>query len=194
MLKPVSQLIFITLLSTLLFACGGGGGGGAAPAADDGSAAPTTAAAPALNFTAVKTFRFTWTDVDDATYYKLLENPDGTSGFTQVGSDIPQGTQTFDQVVPLYARLNAQYILQSCNATGCTDLSTVSVSTTLVDSIGYVKASNTGEDDRFGFSVSLSGDGNTLAVGAYLEASNAIGIDGDQTDNSMTNAGAVYLY
>jgi len=28
MLKPVSQLIFITLLSTLLAACGGGGGGG----------------------------------------------------------------------------------------------------------------------------------------------------------------------
>jgi hypothetical protein len=44
------------------------------------------------------------------------------------------------------------------------------------------------------FTLKLGGDGNTLAVGANLEASNATGIDGDQTDNSMTNAGAVYLY
>ncbi len=35
MLKRMSDLIFITLISTLLFACGGGGGGGA-PVVDDG--------------------------------------------------------------------------------------------------------------------------------------------------------------
>jgi len=57
----------------------------------------------------------------------------------------------------------------------------------------YVKASNTDADDEFGHSVALSGDGSTLAVGAYLEASNATGIDGDQADNTAF-AGAVYLY
>jgi hypothetical protein len=46
----------------------------------------------------------------------------------------------------------------------------------------------------FGFSVALSGDGNTLAVGATLEDSNARGINGNQSDNSAESAGAVYVY
>ena len=58
----------------------------------------------------------------------------------------------------------------------------------------YVKASNTGANDLFGFSVSLSGDGKTLAAGAFGEASKASGIDGDQSDDSAASAGAVYIY
>ncbi len=58
----------------------------------------------------------------------------------------------------------------------------------------YVKASNTDLEDNFGISVSLSGDGNTLAVGARYEASNATGIDGDQADDSVRQSGAVYVF
>jgi hypothetical protein len=58
----------------------------------------------------------------------------------------------------------------------------------------YVKASNTGASDQFGFAVALSNDGNTLAVGAWLEDSAATGIGGNQADNSFLNSGAVYLY
>jgi hypothetical protein len=58
----------------------------------------------------------------------------------------------------------------------------------------YVKASNTEEEDRFGTSLAIAGDGNTLAVGAYAEDSSAIGIDGDQTDNSGFGSGAVYVF
>ncbi|VAW69791.1 hypothetical protein MNBD_GAMMA09-635, partial [hydrothermal vent metagenome] len=158
------------------------------------AAVPVTAALPTLGFAAVKTFRFSWTDVGDATHYRLTENPDGSSGFTQVGSDIPPGTQNIDHVVPLYARVNAQYILQSCNAMGCTDSASVSVSGTLVSSTGYFKASNTEAGDLFGYTVSLSADGSTLAVGAPYEDSNSSGINGDQTDNSALQSGAVYLY
>jgi hypothetical protein len=56
----------------------------------------------------------------------------------------------------------------------------------------YVKASNTGESDGFGLSVALSGD--TLAVGAYLEDSAAIGVNGNQVDNSAFESGAVYVF
>jgi hypothetical protein len=56
----------------------------------------------------------------------------------------------------------------------------------------YAKASNAGEFDQFGTSVALSGD--TLAVGAFEEESNATGIDGDQTDNSTSGTGAVYIF
>lgn len=58
----------------------------------------------------------------------------------------------------------------------------------------YVKASNTGRDDFFGTSVALSGDGNRLAVGAFTEASNATGINGNQLDNSAPEAGAAYVF
>ena len=58
----------------------------------------------------------------------------------------------------------------------------------------YVKASNTEANDDFGYSVSLSSDGNTLAVGAQRESSNATGIGGDEDDNSAPFAGAVYVF
>jgi trimeric autotransporter adhesin len=56
----------------------------------------------------------------------------------------------------------------------------------------YVKASNTGTGDFFGDSVAL--DGDTLAVGAYLEDSAATGINDNEADNSATNSGAVYIF
>jgi hypothetical protein len=58
----------------------------------------------------------------------------------------------------------------------------------------YIKASNTGADDQFGFGVALSADGNTLAVSAPYEDSAATGINGNQADNSMANSGAVYVF
>ncbi len=67
----------------------------------------------------------------------------------------------------------------------------------------YIKASNTGvpavdgvqsDGDQYGFSLALSGDGNTLAVGAVTEDSSATGINGDQADDSAGSAGAVYVY
>lgn len=56
----------------------------------------------------------------------------------------------------------------------------------------YIKASNTGFNDRFGGRVALSGD--TLAVGAYGEDSSATGVNGDQTDDSSEFSGAVYVF
>ena len=46
----------------------------------------------------------------------------------------------------------------------------------------YLKASNTGASDRFGYSVAVAGD--TIVVGANAEASNATGVNGNQADNS----------
>ena len=58
----------------------------------------------------------------------------------------------------------------------------------------YLKASNTDLGDGFGFAVALSADGSTLAVGANYEDSATSGIDGDQSDNSAYESGAVYVY
>jgi len=185
--RQAIHLAAIFVFSTHLASCGGGGSG-------SNTNTPLSVTAFSLQPTSTKTFRFDWSDVADASYYRLLEDPDGVSGFTQVGSDIPPGTERYDHVVPLFNRVNARYVLQSCNASGCTDSSTVHVSTNLSESVGYIKAGNTGSFDHFGTAIALSGDGNTLAVGALLEDSSSSGIDGAQTDNSMPSSGAVYVF
>ena len=152
-----------------------------------------SAVQPVLDITAIKTFRFSWEDVALATSYRLLENADGISGFTQVGPDIQAGVETTNLTVALYKRTNASYVIQSCNAAGCVDSDPLFVSGTLTEAIGYIKASNTGADDAFGSPVALSADGNTLAVGAF-EDSSATGINGDQADNSSQLSGAVYVF
>jgi hypothetical protein len=56
----------------------------------------------------------------------------------------------------------------------------------------YLKASNTGANDFFGYSVAISG--NTLVVGASAEASAATGINGNQSNNSAGLSGAAYVF
>ncbi len=59
----------------------------------------------------------------------------------------------------------------------------------------YLKGSNTGAGDIFGFSVAVSGD--TVVVGATNEASNAVGVNANaaaQADNSATHSGAAYVF
>jgi hypothetical protein len=56
----------------------------------------------------------------------------------------------------------------------------------------YLKASNTGMGDGFGYSVSISGE--TAAVGAFHESSNATGVNQDQSNDSAMNSGAVYVF
>lgn len=53
----------------------------------------------------------------------------------------------------------------------------------------YLKASNAGAGDQFGYAVAISGE--TIVVGAHHEDSNATGGEGD---NSATNAGAAYVF
>ncbi len=56
----------------------------------------------------------------------------------------------------------------------------------------YLKASNTGAEDVFGWSVATSG--NLVVVGALGEYSNATGVNGNQTDNSAAFSGAAYTF
>jgi trimeric autotransporter adhesin len=58
----------------------------------------------------------------------------------------------------------------------------------------YFKASNPDFSDYFGFAVAVSGDGNTMMVGAIFEAGGVGGINGDQSDNSVQQAGAAYVF
>lgn len=148
----------------------------------------------------VKTFKLSWGAIappagGGAVTYRVTEDADGAgpAAATQIATGLT-GT-SYDRVVTglLHTRLNATYRVQACNTAGCSALSAAQV-VNLTQAIGYFKASNAGTSDQFGYSVALSGDGHTLAVGAYGEASNATVINGDQANNSATNSGAVYVF
>lgn len=77
-------------------------------------------------------------------------------------------------------KVEAFYTCNSVGAGGC-----------VLNPVDYVKASNANEGDVFGGAIALSGNGNTLAVGAHYEASAAAG---DQSNNAKLGAGAVYVF
>lgn len=196
-MKSIS-IIAVFVAALLLNACGSGNGN-----SDQAPPGP-----PAVSVSAdVKQLMFAWDEVAGATHYRLLENVDGHSGFTQSGDDIPAGTLsvTRDIAVHLHDFANALYMLQACNSSGCAGSAEVSATNLGLDAIGYFKASNpeTGLEnynvefpngDRFGAAVALSADGSTLAVGAPNEDGGVAGINGEQNDNSAWDAGAVYIF
>ena len=179
----ISTILSWIFLSCFMVACGNGGGASSTPAL-------------VLSSVGVKALVFRWAEISGATHYKLFKDPDGVSGFTQVGADIPAATTTYtdDIAVHLTDWVNARYQLEACDAVDCTGSNVVFISDAMLQAIGYIKASNTGASDSFGASVALSADGNTLAVGAYNEDSSATGIDGNETNNAGPDSGAIYVY
>ncbi len=169
----------------------------------DDEGVSTAPPAPILDVTPeIGELEFNWSSISEATYFRLLGSPDGVSPFAQIGDDIPAGqfSQRISIAVHLIDWSAARYRVQACNSAGCTDSNDVTVAQAMLDAIGYFKASNTegvqqrGNGDAFGYSIAISGDGRTLAVGAPNEDSDAILINGDQSNNDASDSGAVYLF
>lgn len=189
--------------------CSVANGSGTIAGANVANVAVTCAAAPAapnvnpLGF-GVKELQFSWAAVSGATFYQLLEDPDGASGYAPVATGIT--ATSYNYTIPVHRRLNASYEVAACNPGGCTASSPVTPGTDLVQAIGYAKASNPGGSasfsvpgDQFGMSVAVSGDGNTLAVGAPAEDSALAGVTPGSVDdatagNGASNSGAVYVF
>jgi len=195
-------------LAIVLSGCGGGGGGGSNSPATSGSGTSSggsTSAGPASMLPAattlspigigLKQLQLKWSDVAGATFYRVLEDADG-NGFVQLGGDLP-GTQTsFNRDIAVHQQnwAAARYEVQACNTEGCSTSAAGGATSGVLQAVGYLKASNTNDADTFGWVLALSADGNTLAVGAPGESSNASGIGGDQSNNSTADAGAVYVF
>jgi len=193
-MKQPYKWTLVLLASMLASACGGGGG------STTSSTSPTAPGNVTLTVSG-KSLNFQWPAGTNVDHYRILVNPDGASGFVVVpGADAIPGTATgYSLEIPVHKTnwAAAQYLVESCNADNSACEASPNLPLKLIDSIAateYLKASNTDAGDEFGFAVALSGDGNTLAVGAYAEDSAATGIDGNQTDNTATNAGAVYVF
>ncbi|PUA29414.1 MAG: hypothetical protein B0W54_02160 [Cellvibrio sp. 79] len=143
-----------------------------------------------------KQLTFQWSAVDGATYYKLFKHDKAVGGVTQVGGNLTT-TQATDEIgVHVHDWVNNYYYVEACDAADvCSEKSDLTFTATeMIKAIGYLKASNGESFDSFGWSIAISADGKTLAVGAPAEDSKAVGANGDQTNNDSTNAGAVYIF
>jgi hypothetical protein len=194
-------------LIVALSGCGGGGGGGGdspSGAASGGtttgggssSPTPTVPAATGLSIgIGLKQLQLSWTAVAGASSYRILEATDGST-FVQLGGDLPGTQTTYNRDIAVHQQnwSGARYQVQACNTEGCSTSAAIGAASGVLQAIGYFKASNTNAGDNFGWTLALSTDGNTLAVGAPGEASAAKDIGGSQTDNSVDQAGAVYVF
>ena len=203
--RSVGLRLFLMLFALFaIVGCGGGGGGGGdAPPASTSSTQPAplaptapTAASVTAAKASVKQVNLAWGAIPGATTFKLLFKPNATAAFTQIGADLPGGSTTAAMPITVHRTdwVNGRLRVDACNAVGCTPSNEVGILGSMLDAIGYFKASNTGASDLYGAAIALSGDGNALAVGAPGERSAATGIGGNQADETAPHAGAVYVF
>ena len=180
-MRAIGRFLIPLIICIFLIACGGDGSKKRPPRA------------PEVTVDAdIKQLIFSWEEVPKATHYRLFENPDGHSGFTQAGNDIPSGTLSVTKEISVHLHdwVNALYMVQACNTAGCTGSTEVTALDLMLSTIGYFKSPSTTAGDYFGSSVAMSGDGNTLAIGS---PGSHIDIGQGQQDVTL-RAGAVYLF
>lgn len=209
LLQRTTLLLSLATGAFLLTACGGGSDSKSSPSSSSSSSSSlrssfSSASVPA-NGTGVwpsvkvesatpKVLTFQWTPVEGATHYRLYKQ-DGTQGAVLLQDNLTTTSATDEIGVHVHDWVNTRYWVDACNGQDCSTRSdTAFTATEMLKAIGYVKASNTGAFDWFGWSIALSRDGLTMAVGAPTEDSRATGVNGDQTNNESTNSGAVYVF
>jgi len=188
------KLTASALFTLALISCGGGSSTTKIPE-------PPTAATNITMTVSAKALNFSWSSGSNVDHYRISVNPDGVSGFSVKSSaaNIANSETSFNLDIPVHRTnwLSAQYVVEACNADESSCVSSSNQTHVLADSVAttiYIKASNPEYRDFFGHHLSLSGDGNTLAVGASGEDSNATGLNNNQADNSIESSGAVYVY
>lgn len=91
-----------------------------------------------IDYAQVKRFVFSWSEVDGARSYRILErvSPDGEA--EQLGPDTSELSATFE--MPLHLRREASYTLQACfGDPDCADVATVAVDEDMTAAVGLLE-------------------------------------------------------
>ncbi|WP_049723659.1 hypothetical protein [Gilvimarinus polysaccharolyticus] len=154
--------------------CGGSDNNDQAPAAPTASANVTP-----------QTLSLSWNNASRADYYRVLQDPSGSAGFTDISGQL----QTTEFTAPLAAHLtnwiDGRLVVEACNNNGCTASTDIYLDDQVTDAIGYLKAGSAQQNATFGFAMATSADGKTLAVGSPRF---------DIAEDAGTNSGAVFIY
>lgn len=135
----------------------------------------------------IKTLDFAWDDIAGVDHYRLLENPDGVSGFAPVDAFTAETTELTRNIpVHLLDWTAASYLVEACLDADCTNKRTGNTAAiadlVTADAVAYMKPPAPDFGDQFGMDVAVSDDGRTVAVGALNE------------DSTVVNSGTVYVF
>jgi hypothetical protein len=141
-----------------------------------------------------KELLFDWDPVPGAVIYRLLWKTRDGQYFEPYDETRLRRTRV---AIPIAAHLlpweYTRFVVLACNLAGCTRSNEIAAIDHMLDSIGYLKASNADPQDRFGGAMAMSADGTTLAVAADGEDGSSDGVQVNP-GNSSTDSGAVYVY
>ncbi len=158
-----------------------------------------TAATSVTATCCIKSVTLSWEAVSGAAYYRVYKDPEGVSGFSQIGGDQASTIYSGSRALHLTDWVKVRYRVTAYISAGNTD-SNIVTGLDLLQAIGYFKASNGplthgNHGGQFGASVALSPGGDALAVGGLLEDSDSVGVNGDQLGvTEGFNASAVYVF
>ncbi|MEK7286381.1 MAG: Calx-beta domain-containing protein, partial [Nitrospirota bacterium] len=134
-----------------------------------------------------------WNASPGAASYQVFEDLNNSGLFSQVGPNIGALNISIPIAVHHHNWPNARYKVRACNSQGACGPDSLTIDTIgkSSDATGFAKAANVEANDGFGFSVSVSGDGQTLAIGAPYEDS---AMQSDSSNNAALDSGAVYIF
>lgn len=161
----------------------------------DATTGPTAPPAPelSLTFTPVKQLELEWNMVPDNKYYRVFERLGPDAEWRKLGDEQVENWLSLE--LPLHLRGRAEYSVSACYSDqNCTASEPVPVDYPINWSIGYLKPSTTRSNTHFGAHVALSGDGDTLVVGARGESGGAPGINGNEELLTEPASGAAYVF
>lgn len=148
--SSLARLATSLACAALLSACGG---------SDEST---TTLSAEPLQ---AKALRLQWTGLEGADAYRLLEDPDGLDGPAPPVQIASTDGAARSHVHPVYLpdSLNARYALEACLRGVCRAVAHTTVTGDLAVAVGRIQ----GTTGAFlGYAVTLSADGETLAIGS----------------------------
>ncbi|MFA0607437.1 hypothetical protein AB4666_21990, partial [Vibrio amylolyticus] len=155
-----------------------------------------------FSLTEVSLEKIAWTASIDSpdVVYTVCEKDPAQENECQVLATVEGGATEYVYVMPKKKGVLLKYLeekifvmanlLPTGDAEQTSEQSRITTSD-LLDYQQYLKASNAGEEDKFGAELALSGDGRVLAVGVLFEDSGDLA---NPDDDGMTDSGAVNIY
>ncbi|ENM5855448.1 hypothetical protein NTE09_003477 [Vibrio mimicus] len=201
-------LLTVVLLSLLQIGCGQGGDektGDNKNGNDGGMISPVLIS---FNLSGVsrsvdiaKALTFTWTSASNVTgvRYTVCELNAGKEHNCKALGSVVDALSLTVLVENIVAPLSKDYFILANKESEEKASSELNLGLDTVNHmVEYFKPSNTGADDNFGVSLTLSGDNKTLVVGAYYEDNGVKGVISDGSEitdvSTAVDSGAVYVF
>jgi len=130
------------------------------------AASATTPAVPQVIYDAhAKQVTLDWEIVPHSNYYELWFTANAGTPAVKFDERKPWNPHWRNNVsAHLLHWSEARWEVRACNPSGCSSTGPINIGSTVVNTVGFVKAQRPVADARFGTAVAVSEDGNTMAV------------------------------